>query len=179
MFALGRPLPRPIPTATQSGSRTPHRPGLSQARQQQQPGSCAEVHCMPHELCQPDRAPGHLHAAAWLLAGAVSGEWHPGSRHVGHPPSPHRNPCPSPNHPSGLLLSCQPLQAAPLAQPQHMVVLLDSNAAIVSQLKQMQQTKQKFGTQDPGSALSARFQVRSQGAQLWQQPCRLLACHSS
>lgn len=59
------------------------------------------------------------------------------------------------------------MQAAPLAQqqPQHLVVLLDSNAAIVSQLKQMQQTKQKFGTQDPGSALSSRFQVRSQGPQ--------------
>jgi hypothetical protein len=45
-------------------------------------------------------------------------------------------------------------------QPQHVMVLLDSNAAIVSQLKQMQQTKQKFGSQDPGSALAARFQVR-------------------
>jgi hypothetical protein len=58
--------------------------------------------------------------------------------------------------PAGLLLCPQPLQAAPLP---HQLVLLDSNAAIVSQLKQRQQTKQKFGTQDPGSALAARFMV--------------------
>jgi hypothetical protein len=43
--------------------------------------------------------------------------------------------------------------------PQQQLVLLDTNAAIVSQLKQIQQTKQKFGTKDPGSALAARFAV--------------------
>lgn len=54
-----------------------------------------------------------------------------------------------------------PSQAALLQQQ---VVLLDSNAAIVSQLKQLQQTKQKFGTGDPGSALAARFMVRPAAA---------------
>lgn len=54
----------------------------------------------------------------------------------------------------GFLLCCPPIQAASVPQQ---LVLLDSNAAIVSRLKQMQQTKQKFGTQDPGSALASRF----------------------
>lgn len=87
------------------------------------------------------------------------------------PPFPHTHTCPllpsythvdptalasPPCVCAGFLLCCQPLQAAPLPQQ---LVLLDSNAAIVSQLKQMQQTKQKFGTQDPGSALASRFAV--------------------
>lgn len=152
MLALGRSLSRPVPTATHGSSRTPHRPGVSQASQQQQPGSCAEVHCMPRDLCQPYRAAEHLHATARLLAGAVSGEWYhlharvtanayqqASARHAAqcgynpsrwtpslHPPSPHRNPCPSPNHPLGLLpvtldtISAPSLpssQPLPLSQP--------------------------------------------------------------
>lgn len=67
-------------------------------------------------------------------------------------------------------MCCQPIHAAPL--PQQQLVLLDTNAAIVSQLKQIQQTKQKFGTQDPGSALAARFAVSvalSTRLRLWQR----------
>jgi hypothetical protein len=52
------------------------------------------------------------------------------------------------------------------------LVLLDTNAAIVSQLKQIQQTKQKFGTQDPGSALAARFAVSV--ASIWLHLCQSL-----
>lgn len=71
---------------------------------------------------------------------------------------------------AGMLLWCQPVEAAQV-HPQ--LVLLDSNsgnAAIMGQLKQLQQTKQKFGTQDPGDALAARFT----GAQQQLQRIELL-----
>jgi hypothetical protein len=88
------------------------------------------------------------------------------AEHPSHPSTttmPRCSSFPTPCVCAGFLLCCPPIQAAPVPQQ---LVLLDSNAAIVSRLKQMQQTKQKFGTQDPGSALASRFTVSRAAAVL-------------